>query len=168
VRRADLVVDAEYYHDKSPNWATRHYGNRAVVVATEPHKDYRDSWGREPRIRPVTTGNGVLVDLYHISFDRVKDPTPVRSVVSLTSLRGPWAETNAACEAVGKAQRQQYEAASAKMSDLYRIRDDMTIRAEQLGVQVHHARTREDLDTITVELTLDTFVDIVTRLEAAQ
>lgn len=108
MKRKDLAVGMEVYYDRSSDWADRgYYAQRVVVVTTDPVRDPRPRFSRQP-FAPVVTDRSNLV---HVR-DAAR-PNTDGFLVTLTSLRGPWAETSAAVAAAEKARKDRDRAEAA-------------------------------------------------------
>lgn len=83
MKRTDLKTGDELYYAMPRTWDNDYSGEKAVVLAVEPHEASR--WGHgESRFHTVAKGTGVLVELHKGAG------VTIRSVVSLAHLRGPY------------------------------------------------------------------------------
>lgn len=167
MRRVDLVVGAELYYDRSREWETNSWNRptRAVVVAVEPYKAIESySLRSGPRLEPVKSGPGVLVDLYYES----SPDTANRRVVNVTHLRGPYAETKARVdEAVAAGVRARQTVVAEEQGKATRAAE-LLARAKVLGVYgaVEYVQPwREMPSEYRAVLSLDTFEAVLDRLE---
>src|SRR5262245_35158042 len=132
MKRSELVVGGEYYYSTDQKWREHLYrSSRAVAIDTGFWKQNHDPWARDNkpyRAPDGTPGCGVLVDLYWAnSQGEVKEPS--REAVSLTSLRGPWAELSAWADATKREREIERVQARERQDQLRARKEELRYRA---------------------------------------
>jgi hypothetical protein len=145
---------------------------KAVVVAVEPYRQPASDYWRPAAPVKTTKGPGVLVDLF--GADRHGDlmANPVRQVVSLAALHGPYAEARTTVE-------RHLRAAKAVVDTHMKLRAEtadhargLVERATQLGVRVTSHESPFAGHTVAptrfIQVSLDEFERLLQRLESGQ
>jgi hypothetical protein len=142
MKRTDLAVDAELYLGPR-GWATQPaLGRRVRVLDTRP---YRWPWqpGHSPEPELADGGVGVLVEVFTPG-----DPVPMRQVVTIGTLRGPYTEMTAQVAAAAAEAEQRHQERWHDQQRQRAVQDNVIDRALALGFDP--SRPADSLDLVAL------------------
>lgn len=129
MKRSELKVGDELYYAKPRDWDHDHAGNKAVVLAVEPHMARDMHIRRGERFVEIDKGNGVLVEIHESRF------SPRRDVVSLAHLRGPYAAVAAEVKIRAEQRRDRVATIQAQQKAVKAAADAVAQRARDAGFE---------------------------------
>jgi hypothetical protein len=163
VKRSELNVGDELLYAKPYDWDSGYTsgGEKAVVVAVEPHKETA-GWGfRGGRTyAQVAKGNGVLVDLHR------DGQTPSRRVVQLGHLRGPYAQAAAEMESRAKRRQDADDVKRSKRNAADAQARELDERAKAAGLTSVSWSMRWNESDVEFRMSAEAFATLLDALEA--